>query len=98
MQIKSGGLIRSMTAGLFKNGKISDFRSRIQSRRHKRVPLRLEATPMDKYDAGIMQDNNDLSNDYLTVSKKVYFSLHVDHHCSLDIMSHDIDRHFIIIW
>ena len=43
---------------------------------------------------GIMQDNTDLSNDHVTVSKKVheYYSLHVDHHCSPNIMSHDIDR------
>ena len=40
------------TAGLFKNGKISNFWSRIHSRRHKRVPPRVEATQMSKYYAG----------------------------------------------
>ena len=49
---------------------------------------------MGKYYAGIMQDNNDLSNDHVTVSKKVheYYSLHANHHCSPNIMSHDVNR------
>ena len=42
------------TAGLFENSKISDFWSTIHSRRHKRVPPRVEATQMGKYYAGIM--------------------------------------------
>ena len=41
-----------------------------------------------------MQNKNDLSNDHVTTSKKVheYYSLHVDHHCSPNSMSHDVDR------
>ena len=41
-----------------------------------------------------MQDNNDLSNDHVTVSKKVheYYSLHANHHCSPNIMSLDVNR------
>ena len=82
------------TAGFFKSGKISDFWFRIHSRRHKRVPPRVEATQMGKYYAGIMQDNNDLSNDHVTVSKKVheYYSLYANHHCSPNIMSLDVNR------
>ena len=37
------------TAGLFKSGKISDFWSRIHSRRHKPVHPRVEANQMGKY-------------------------------------------------
>ena len=83
------------TAGFFKNGKISDFWPRIHSRRNKRVPPRgVEATQMGKYYAGIMQDNNDLSNDHVTVSKKVheYYSLHVNHHCFPSIIYLDVNR------
>ena len=52
------------TAGLLKNSKISDFWSRIHvSKPHRWVNIM-------KYYAGIMQDNNDLSNDRVTVSKR----------------------------
>ena len=47
-----------------------------------------------KYYAGIMQDNNDLLNDHVTVSKRYINTILciLIKHYSPNIMSHDFDR------